>query len=216
MGFFVFSAETWYKISYVNTMKITGILIVLATLACNTPAKQTETETVISATTVYEDTSKPISNADTPQIANEAKIPVENIPQVMTTVTRQELVSYAKTLMGVPYKYASTNPSVGFDCSGFITYVFNHFNIEVPRSSVDFTNVGKEVDAKNAMEGDLILFTGTNDSIRIVGHMGIVTENADTLKFIHSSSGKAMGVTISDLGTYYSRRFVKVVRVFPD
>lgn len=198
-------------------MKISGYLfIALTALACNTPAKKTETETVISATTVYEDTSKPVPGADTPQLANEAKIPVQDIPRIMTTVTRQELVGYAKTLIGVPYKYASTNPADGFDCSGFITYVFNHFNIEVPRSSVDFTHVGKEVNAKDALEGDLILFTGTNDSIRIVGHMGIVTENADTLKFIHSTSGKAMGVTISDLGTYYSPRFVKVVRVFPD
>lgn len=198
-------------------IKITAFLfIVFIALACNTPAKNPETETVISATTVYEDTSKPVTGADTPQLANKAKIPVQNIPQIMTTVTRQELVTYAKTLIGVPYKYASTNPSDGFDCSGFITYVFNHFNIEVPRSSVDFTNVGKEVNAKDALEGDLILFTGTNDSIRIVGHMGIVTENTDTLKFIHATSGKAMGVTISDLGTYYSRRFVKVIRVFPD
>lgn len=198
-------------------MKISGYLfIALTALACNTPAKKTEIETVISATTVYEDTSKPTPNADTPQIPNEAKIPVQDIPRIMTTVTRQELVGYAKTLIGVPYKYASTNPADGFDCSGFITYVFNHFNIEVPRSSVDFTNVGKEVNTKDALEGDLILFTGTNDSIRIVGHMGIVTENADTLKFIHSTSGKAMGVTISGLNGYYERRFVKVVRVFPD
>lgn len=61
-------------------------------------------------------------------------------------VTGRELVDFAKILLGVPYRYASIDPSKGFDCSGFITYVFNHFNIEVPRSSIDFTNAGKEVD----------------------------------------------------------------------
>ena len=83
----------------------------------------------------------------------------------------------------------------------------------MPRSSVDFTNTGKEVELQAAKEGDLILFTGTVDSIRIVGHMGIVTENVDTLKFIHSTSGKADGVTISWLNEQYKKRFVKVIRV---
>lgn len=127
-----------------------------------------------------------------------------------------ELLSFAKTLQGIPYKYASTDPAVGFDCSGFITYVFNHFNIRVPRSSVDFTNVGKQVRREKAKPGDLVLFTGTDSSIRIVGHMGIITENDNgALQFIHSTSGKAYGVTITPLNSYYDGRFVKVIRIFP-
>src|SRR5690349_9788554 len=101
-----------------------------------------------------------------------------------SNVTPQSLVAYAKTLIGVPYKYASTDPQVGFDCSGFITYVFNHFNIEVPRSSVDFTNAYPEVPSTNAMQGDLILFTGTDSTDGIVGHMGIVVSNInDSISF---------------------------------
>ena len=46
-----------------------------------------------------------------------------------------ELVGFAETLQGIPYKYGSTDPRIGFDCSGFISYVFNHFGISVPRSS---------------------------------------------------------------------------------
>lgn len=130
-----------------------------------------------------------------------------------------DLINYAKTLYGIPYKYASTDPKTGFDCSGFITYVFNHFNIAVPRSSVEFTNVGKEISLKNAVPGDLILFTGTEDDstyiTRTVGHMGIITNNSDSLRFIHSSSGKANGVTITPLNAYYQKRFVKVIRIFP-
>ncbi|MEO7264075.1 MAG: C40 family peptidase [Ferruginibacter sp.] len=125
-----------------------------------------------------------------------------------------DLVDFSKTLIGVPYKWAGTNPENGFDCSGFITYVFNHFNVQVPRSSVDFANVGKEVPLALAKPGDLILYTGTDSTIRIVGHMGIVVENADTLKFIHSTSGKQYGVTITPLNTYYMGRFVKVIDIF--
>lgn len=128
--------------------------------------------------------------------------------------SRTDIVNYALTLDSVNYNYGGTDPASGFDCSGFITYVFRHFGIAVPRSSVDFTNVGKEVPVPFAKKGDLILFTGTDSTIRVVGHMGIIIENSDTLKFIHSSSGKANGVTISPLPGYYTSRFVKVIDIF--
>lgn len=125
------------------------------------------------------------------------------------------LVSYAETLIGVPYVYASTESKIGFDCSGFITHVFNHFNISVPRSSVDFTHVGITVPVEAAKRGDIILFTGTNPAETAVGHMGLVVSNNDTLQFIHSTSGKAMGVTTTPLNEYYKKRFVRISRIFP-
>lgn len=128
-----------------------------------------------------------------------------------------EVLHFAKTLIGIPYFYASTDPAKGFDCSGFVTYVFNHFNIGVPRSSVDFTNVGKEIDYWNARPGDLVLFTGTDSTIRVAGHMGIIVSNVnDSLQFIHSTSGKAKGVVITRFENYYKSRFVKAIRIFPD
>ena len=126
------------------------------------------------------------------------------------------LVAFGKSLVGTPYLYASSDPAKGFDCSGFITYVFNHFGIAVPRSSVDFTDMGIEIPTSFASPGDLILFTGTDSTIRIVGHMGIVESNErGNLLFLHSTSGKAHGVVISPLKGYYEARFVKVIRVFP-
>lgn len=130
-------------------------------------------------------------------------------------VSPENLLSFARTLIGVPYKYASTDPAEGFDCSGFITYVFNHFKIKVPRSSIDFTNAGKEISADEALPGDLILFTGTDSTQRFVGHMGIISERTpDSTFFIHSTSGKAFGVTITPFNSYYKSRFVKVIRIF--
>lgn len=128
-----------------------------------------------------------------------------------------ELVSYAETLVGKPYCYASSDLATGFDCSGFVTWVFKRFNISVPRSSVDFTDVGREVSTEEARRGDIILFTGTDSTIRIVGHMGIITSNDnEMIRFIHSSSGKAKGVVITPLENYYRSRFVKINRVFPE
>ncbi len=129
--------------------------------------------------------------------------------------TPEALLAFAKTQVGVPYLYGSADPSHGFDCSGFITYVFNHFNIGVPRSSVEFTNIGEEIQEELASPGDLILFTGTDSSVRVVGHMGIIVSNENNqLQFIHSTSGKAWGVTITPLNEYYKGRLVKVIRVF--
>ncbi len=130
-------------------------------------------------------------------------------------VTREELIRFAETLMGTPYVYGSTDPKVGFDCSGFITYVFRHFQIDVPRSSIDFTHVGQTVNMSEARRGDIILFTGTGAFDTDVGHMGLVVSNDQNgLHFIHSTSGKAMGVTITPLNEQYRKRFVRISRIF--
>jgi cell wall-associated NlpC family hydrolase len=130
--------------------------------------------------------------------------------------TPSELVAFAQKQLGIPYRYGSIDPRRGFDCSGFITYVFSNFRIKVPRSSISFTNVGKRMDISEAKVGDLILFTGTDSSIRRVGHMGIIYSTDSTgIQFIHSSSGKAYGVTITPLNKYYKGRFMSVRRIFP-
>ena len=161
------------------------------------------------------DSSNNLPKEDHTIVSADTILPVTN--SIRTgQVQREELVAYAKSLIGVPYKYASTDPAEGFDCSGFITYVFNHFNIAVPRSSVDFTNVGMEVKIDEASAGDLILFTGTDSTDRTVGHMGIIVSNGSgKTEFIHSTSGKAYSVVITALERYYRSRFVKVIRVFP-
>lgn len=125
-----------------------------------------------------------------------------------------ELVDFAETLIGIPYLYGSIDPNKGFDCSGFISYVFNHFKIAVPRSSVEFTSVEREISLKQAKRGDIILFTGTDSTKRVVGHMGIITSGENGHEFIHSTSGKAYGVTKTPLNKYYQGRFVKVIRIF--
>jgi cell wall-associated NlpC family hydrolase len=202
-------AILWYHICSGRAMKHLVFYFVLAALClvytscANEPAKEegevTE-PTVANSETLKQDSLIPYSPASV-SIDTKNKTPAE-------------VINFAKTLIGVPYKYGSTDPAQGFDCSGFITYVFNHFNISVPRSSIDFTNVGMEVKLPNALPGDLILFTGTDSTERFVGHMGIVIENIDSLRFIHSTSGKKWGVTITTLNPYYMKRFVKVTRIF--
>ncbi|MEO8568016.1 MAG: C40 family peptidase [Ginsengibacter sp.] len=162
---------------------------------------------------------KSLSEPDSALIAGGKTLVIKDSLPIVKIVTKKahpdSLVAYAESLIGTPYKYGSADPSVGFDCSGFITYVFNHYNIDVPRSSKDFENSGVEIPMSKCKKGDLILFTGTDSTERIIGHMGIVvSNNTDGLKFIHSTSGKLYGVVITDFNKYYQGRFVKTIRVF--
>ncbi len=128
-------------------------------------------------------------------------------------INRNDFVKYARTLLGTPYKYGSSVPSKGLDCSGFVFNVFTHFNVKAPRVTKDFTDEGQTISEVSAQPGDLILFTGSDNSSGIVGHMGIITSPSPKLQFIHSASGKNIGVIINDLTGYYRTHFVKIIRV---
>jgi len=125
------------------------------------------------------------------------------------------LVKFAKSLLGTPYKYASSSTE-GFDCSGFINYVYSKFNVKLTRSSYTIAEEGIEVDSLEARKGDLIIFRGTDVHDPVVGHIGIIiTEKGEPIEFIHSSSGKKHnGVVITKLSDgNYNERFIKIKRV---
>lgn len=125
------------------------------------------------------------------------------------------VLQFAQRLLGTPYREASSNPLYGFDCSGFVSYVFKNFNLNVPRSSVEYYNAGERISLEDAKPGDVILFTGTKSHHpHSIGHIGIICCNQDgDIKFIHSTSGKEHGVTITDFNDMYKRRFVQVIRL---
>ncbi len=150
---------------------------------------------------------------------NRVPLRMDTIDTVVTedSASPAQIVAFSKTLLGTPYKFGSATPEAGLDCSGFITYVFNHFSINVPRSSVGFTNEGTVIPLASALPGDLILFTGTNSNVRTVGHMGLIVANDTSgINFIHSSSGKDSAVIITQLDDRYMARFVKVIRILKD
>jgi cell wall-associated NlpC family hydrolase len=131
------------------------------------------------------------------------------------TISPYNLLYLAQSLIGTPYRDASSDPLHGFDCSGFVSYVFKSFNAVVPRSSSDYAYAGREINIQDARPGDIILFKGTKSHHpHSIGHIGIIYSNdSNDLKFIHSTSGKEYCVTINSLDDTYKRRFVKVVRL---
>ena len=130
------------------------------------------------------------------------------------SINRNEFVATAKKQLGVPYKYGSALPENGLDCSGFVSHVFGQFNIKAPRTTVAFTNEGKEVALNRARVGDIILFSGNDHASGVVGHMGIITNTDNPIMFIHSASGKSVGVILNTLTGYYQKHFIKVISIF--
>ena len=202
---------------YLISTLLIGLLVLLFAFRGKNNDKIANEFAVITDDSIVQTISdSKIDDAENLQINNAEKSPANSTHYSQEESQALDFVEYAKTLTGTPYLYGSVDPARGLDCSGFINAVSNHFGIKVPRSSVEFTNVGITIESGKAKPGDLVLFTGTDPVKRVVGHIGIVTNNEEGhLQFIHSSSGKAKGVTTSDLDGYYQTRFVKVIRIFP-
>ena len=137
---------------------------------------------------------------------------VANVEVLPEDAQRESIIAFAKKYMGTKYCYAGGTPQKGFDCSGFVNFVYKHFDVALPRSSSGFTKLGKSLKPEDFKVGDVLVFYGYKDS-KSVGHVGIVCEaNGMKSKFIHASSGKEMAVTISELGSdQYTRRFYKCI-----
>lgn len=132
-----------------------------------------------------------------------------------TSVTGHDIVKVAMKYIGVPYRSGRMNPKVGFDCSGFTTYVFKKGNIQLARSSRSQFTEGVEVSScTDLQKGDLVFFGGSRSSSSSIGHVGIVTDVnpfTGTFSFIHASR---TGIRISSSDEpYYAKRYVGARRI---
>lgn len=142
---------------------------------------------------------------------------VSRAPSAPTRNDQTEaIVRFAEQQLGTRYCYAGATPTSGFDCSGFVHYVFKQFDISMPHSTALLIGVGRPVERRQARPGDIVVFTGTAATSTTPGHAGIVlSEPGEPLRFIHSSSARReSGVKISQVeGSDYERRFLQVRRV---
>jgi cell wall-associated NlpC family hydrolase len=119
-----------------------------------------------------------------------------------TSTRTKKIIALAQSKLGKRYQPAKAGPD-RFDCSGFVYYVFTQNGITIPRSSLPQSKAGKRLTRKELKEGDILFFDTANR--KHVNHSGIYLGKG---KFIHSSSGRAYGVTVSDLDTgFYKDKF---------
>ncbi|RDI39980.1 C40 family peptidase [Falsibacillus pallidus] len=111
-----------------------------------------------------------------------------------------EVVDYSKKFIGVPYSFGGTSPS-GFDCSGYLSYVYSHFGISLPRMSSQQATVGTTVSKAELQPGDMVFFADTYKAG--VSHAGIYIGNNS---FISATSSS--GVKIDSMSNvYWSPKF---------
>lgn len=109
-----------------------------------------------------------------------------------SSVSTSSLISDAKSLIGSPYTWGGTSPS-GFDCSGYLNYVFDQNGVDLPRTVAQIWNAGSSVSSPSV--GDIVFFeTYTSGP----SHAGIYVGGN---QFIHA--GTSTGVTISNMNSSY-------------
>jgi cell wall-associated NlpC family hydrolase len=125
------------------------------------------------------------------------------------------VVNMGDDYLGVPYRWGGNTPSEGFDCSGFVKYVYNRNGVQLPRTSRQQARVGEwlPVNVGALRQGDLMFFASNGSRI---SHVAIYA-GANRILHATSSGGK---VRYDDLGTqrgrWFANHFVAARRVADD
>lgn len=140
---------------------------------------------------------------------NAAGIALEAVETPPTwTDKAEEVLMQALSLTGIQYKYGGNSPETGFDCSGFVRYVFSQATkITLPPTARAISQMGKTVKKEELQPGDLVFFNTLKSAF---SHVGIYMGNN---KFIHSpSAGGKVRVENMD-NTYWKKRFNGAQRI---
>lgn len=120
----------------------------------------------------------------------------------------QDVANFALQFVGYNYKWGGSSPETGFDCSGFVYYVYKQFGYTMNRVAQDQVKNGVAVEPSAIQPGDVLCFYSGSSYI---GHSGIYIGDG---KFVHASNSTT-GVIISELSGYYSARGFAARRIIP-
>jgi cell wall-associated NlpC family hydrolase len=122
---------------------------------------------------------------------------------------KEQIVKNAKNYLGGKYVWGGTQPK-GFDCSGYVKYLYEKEGIALPRTAYEQSKVGKYVSRNELKKGDLLFFLTDKKRHLPITHVGMYIGND---KFIHAASRKK-GIIISSLSkSKYGKLYVKAKRI---
>jgi cell wall-associated NlpC family hydrolase len=129
--------------------------------------------------------------------------PIASRPSPTSAPSAPHVIATAEDYLGVPYKWGGTSPRTGFDCSGYVRYVYAQQGVQLPRTSREQAGAGQRVTARVASlrQGDLMLFAEQ----KAISHVAIYAGGG---RIIHSSSSGG-GVRYDDLGTRRGQWFAQ-------
>jgi cell wall-associated NlpC family hydrolase len=130
-------------------------------------------------------------------------------PPARTPVPVPALVSTALRFRGAPYRNGGSDPS-GFDCSGFVQYVFGQFGTLLPREVRDQYRLGPSVDLEDVEAGDLLFFQTEG---RGASHVGMAIGGGE---FVHAPNFRGVVRVERYDAQYWARRFVGARRIAPE
>jgi cell wall-associated NlpC family hydrolase len=116
------------------------------------------------------------------------------------------LVRTALEFLGAPYRNGGSDPS-GFDCSGFVQWVFGRHGLAMPREVRDQYEVGRKIDLHDVQQGDLLFFATV---ARGATHVGIALGSG---RFVHAPSARGVVRVEPYTASYWARRFLGARRV---
>ena len=130
--------------------------------------------------------------------------------QTKTVSMAATVIGEAMKYLGTPYRWGGKTPA-GFDCAGFVRYVYSRFGLTLSPSAPSQSKEGVRLKREELAPGDLVFYGGSRNT-KAIGHVGLVTEvGEDGFKFIHASN---TGVRVScSTEPYYKARYICACRV---
>ncbi len=117
--------------------------------------------------------STPARSTPTPAPSNNNAQPKPAAPSNNTgSASYGSVTSYAQSFKGTPYVWGGSNPGTGFDCSGFVQYVFAHFGKQLPRVTSAQENAGTQIPVNQAQAGDLYFWGSRGSSYHVAIALG--------------------------------------------
>lgn len=149
------------------------------------------------------------SEPRTPQQESTTETAPQEVAQLnATSSSGNNIVEFAKKYLGYSYVYGGTTPGGGFDCSGFVYYVFNSCGYNISRSCSVQAQTGKAVSKSELQPGDIVFFNNTSNGS--IGHVGIYIGGG---KMIHAANPKRGVVTDTINSGYYNTYYYSARRI---